>query len=146
MTLTVDTFFVLAFIIVISFELFATLLFHAYLYIDSSDISSKKIIQPIFAHLHSFYMAKNNVFLIVNICHFHLIRCVVDDICYKFLFIYSASQSVKKIIEINPYMLGTMAGGAADCQYWHRNLGVKVKCFHVLCAFILFLRIQLFQF
>lgn len=38
----------------------------------------------------------------------------------------SASQSVKKIIEINPYMLGTMAGGAADCQFWHRNLGIKV--------------------
>ncbi|KAL8483243.1 hypothetical protein ACS0TY_026070 [Phlomoides rotata] len=36
-----------------------------------------------------------------------------------------ASQSVKKIIEINPYMLGTMAGGAADCQFWHRNLGIK---------------------
>jgi len=25
---------------------------------------------------------------------------------------------VKKVIEINPYLLGTMAGGAADCQYW----------------------------
>lgn len=22
------------------------------------------------------------------------------------------------MIEINPYLLGTMAGGAADCQYW----------------------------
>ncbi|KAF2616622.1 hypothetical protein F2Q68_00042427 [Brassica cretica] len=39
---------------------------------------------------------------------------------------YISSQSVKKIIEINPYMLGTMAGGAADCQFWHRNLGIKV--------------------
>lgn len=39
---------------------------------------------------------------------------------------FSASQSVKKIIEINPYMLGTLAGGAADCQFWHRNLGIKV--------------------
>ncbi|KAE9612369.1 putative proteasome endopeptidase complex [Lupinus albus] len=28
-----------------------------------------------------------------------------------------AIYSVKKIIEINPYMLGTMAGGAADCQF-----------------------------
>ncbi|CAL9072043.1 unnamed protein product [Musa textilis] len=33
--------------------------------------------------------------------------------------------SVKKIIKINPYMLGTTAGGAADCQFWHRNLGIK---------------------
>ncbi|GKE17615.1 proteasome subunit beta type, partial [Tanacetum coccineum] len=35
------------------------------------------------------------------------------------------SQSVMKIIKINGYMLGTMAGGAADCQFWHRNLGTK---------------------
>ncbi|CAI9779391.1 unnamed protein product [Fraxinus pennsylvanica] len=40
---------------------------------------------------------------------------------------YISSQSVKKIIEINPYMLGTLAGGAADCQFWHRNLGVKCR-------------------
>ncbi|KAK4785653.1 hypothetical protein SAY86_002342 [Trapa natans] len=40
---------------------------------------------------------------------------------------YISSQSVKKIIEINPYMLGTMAGGAADCQFWHRNLGIKCR-------------------
>merc|ERR1712168_422166 len=31
---------------------------------------------------------------------------------------YIASQEVKKVIEINPYLLGTMAGGAADCQFW----------------------------
>jgi 20S proteasome subunit beta 5 len=31
---------------------------------------------------------------------------------------YAASGTVKKVIEINPYLLGTMAGGAADCQYW----------------------------
>ncbi|CAA2997446.1 proteasome subunit beta type-5-like [Olea europaea subsp. europaea] len=40
---------------------------------------------------------------------------------------YISSQTVKKIIEINPYMLGTMAGGAADCQFWHRNLGIKCR-------------------
>ena len=33
-----------------------------------------------------------------------------------------ASQTVKKIIEINPFLLGTMAGGAADCSFWERNL------------------------
>lgn len=32
---------------------------------------------------------------------------------------YIASGTVKKVIEINPYLLGTMAGGAADCQYWY---------------------------
>ena len=36
---------------------------------------------------------------------------------------YISSQTVKKVIEINPYLLGTMAGGAADCQFWQRNLG-----------------------
>lgn len=35
----------------------------------------------------------------------------------------AGSQTVKKCIEITPYLLGTMAGGAADCQYWERHLG-----------------------
>ncbi|OBZ69155.1 Proteasome subunit beta type-5 [Grifola frondosa] len=35
---------------------------------------------------------------------------------------YVASGTVKKVIEINPYLLGTMAGGAADCQYWETYL------------------------
>ena len=39
---------------------------------------------------------------------------------------FAASQTVKKVIEINPYLLGTMAGGAADCQFWQRNLGQQV--------------------
>lgn len=33
---------------------------------------------------------------------------------------------MKKVIEINPFLLGTMAGGAADCQFWLRNLGIQV--------------------
>jgi hypothetical protein len=48
----------------------------------------------------------------------------------------AASQSVKKILEINPYLLGTMAGGAADCQFWQRNLGVRVRLLYL--GFILF--------
>ena len=43
----------------------------------------------------------------------------------------TASQSVKKIIEINPYLLGTMAGGAADCAYWERNLGMQCRLFEL---------------
>jgi hypothetical protein len=39
----------------------------------------------------------------------------------------SASQTVKKVIEINKFLLGTMAGGAADCQFWQRNLGTQVS-------------------
>ncbi|KAH0830633.1 20S proteasome subunit [Lanmaoa asiatica] len=40
---------------------------------------------------------------------------------------YIASGTVKKVIEINPYLLGTMAGGAADCQYWETYLGVHCR-------------------
>lgn len=39
----------------------------------------------------------------------------------------AASGTVKKVIEINPYLLGTMAGGAADCSFWERNLGIQVR-------------------
>ena len=36
---------------------------------------------------------------------------------------YISSSNVKKVIEINSYLLGTMAGGAADCFFWERKLG-----------------------
>lgn len=29
-----------------------------------------------------------------------------------------SDETVRKVIHINSYMLGTMAGGAADCLYW----------------------------
>lgn len=44
---------------------------------------------------------------------------------------YIASQSVKKIIEINPFLLGTMAGGAADCQFWERDLGRQCRLYEL---------------
>jgi 20S proteasome subunit beta 5 len=44
---------------------------------------------------------------------------------------YISSQTVKKVIEINPYLLGTMAGGAADCQFWQRNLGVQCRLYEL---------------
>jgi len=40
---------------------------------------------------------------------------------------YISSQTVKKVIEINPYLLGTMAGGAADCSFWERELGRQCR-------------------
>ena len=40
---------------------------------------------------------------------------------------YIASQTVQKVIEINNYLVGTMAGGAADCQYWERYLGMECR-------------------
>lgn len=44
---------------------------------------------------------------------------------------YIASQTVKKVIEINPYLLGTMAGGAADCSFWERNLGRECRLYEL---------------
>jgi 20S proteasome subunit beta 5 len=38
---------------------------------------------------------------------------------------------VKKVIEINPQLLGTMAGGAADCQFWERNLGRQCRLYEL---------------
>ncbi|KAG8834386.1 Proteasome subunit beta type-5 [Serendipita sp. 400] len=40
---------------------------------------------------------------------------------------YIASGTVKKVIEINKYLLGTMAGGAADCQFWETYLGIQCR-------------------
>merc|ERR1719391_930405 len=44
---------------------------------------------------------------------------------------YIASQTVKKVIEINPYLLGTMAGGAADCMFWERALAKQCRIYEL---------------
>eukprot|EP01129_Flabellula_baltica_P012435 TRINITY_DN561_c0_g1_i1.p1 TRINITY_DN561_c0_g1~~TRINITY_DN561_c0_g1_i1.p1 ORF type:complete len:296 (+),score=78.73 TRINITY_DN561_c0_g1_i1:28-915(+) len=44
---------------------------------------------------------------------------------------YISSQKVKKVIEINPYLLGTMAGGAADCSFWERELGRRCRLYEL---------------
>uniref|UniRef100_UPI00398ED618 proteasome subunit beta type-5-like isoform X2 n=2 Tax=Pristiophorus japonicus TaxID=55135 RepID=UPI00398ED618 len=44
---------------------------------------------------------------------------------------YVASQTVKKVIEINPYLLGTMAGGAADCSFWERLLARQCRIYQL---------------
>jgi len=41
------------------------------------------------------------------------------------------SQTVKKIIEINDFILGTMAGGAADCSFWERHLTKLCRLFEL---------------
>ena len=38
---------------------------------------------------------------------------------------------MKKVIEINPYLLGTMAGGAADCSYWERVVGMQCRLYEL---------------
>jgi 20S proteasome subunit beta 5 len=44
---------------------------------------------------------------------------------------YIASQNVQKVIEINPFLLGTMAGGAADCSFWERDLGRQCRLYEL---------------
>ncbi|RXN15156.1 proteasome subunit beta type-7-like protein [Labeo rohita] len=42
---------------------------------------------------------------------------------------YIASKEANKVIEINPYLLGTMSGSAADCQYWERLLAKECRLY-----------------
>jgi len=44
---------------------------------------------------------------------------------------YIFSGNVKKIIPINRYLMGTMAGGAADCMYWERNLSRQCRLYEL---------------
>lgn len=40
---------------------------------------------------------------------------------------YIGSQTMRKIVELSNYMLGTLAGGAADCVYWDRVLARECR-------------------
>lgn len=40
---------------------------------------------------------------------------------------YIGSSCMKKVVEINDFMLGTLAGGAADCVYWDRVLSKQCR-------------------
>eukprot|EP00920_Eleutheroschizon_duboscqi_P008706 GHVT01019981.1.p1 GENE.GHVT01019981.1~~GHVT01019981.1.p1 ORF type:complete len:215 (-),score=41.57 GHVT01019981.1:660-1304(-) len=44
---------------------------------------------------------------------------------------YISSQTVRKVIEINDFLLGTMAGGAADCSYWERHLAKLCRLYEL---------------
>lgn len=44
---------------------------------------------------------------------------------------YVDSQTVQKVIEINPALLGTMAGGAADCSFWERLLARQCRVYEL---------------
>lgn len=48
-----------------------------------------------------------------------------------FFFFYTASSNTKKVIEINDYLLGTMAGCAADCVYWDRVLAKQCRMYEL---------------
>uniref|UniRef100_A0A8C3M157 Proteasome subunit beta type-5 n=1 Tax=Chrysolophus pictus TaxID=9089 RepID=A0A8C3M157_CHRPC len=42
-----------------------------------------------------------------------------------------AFKTVQKVIEINPTLLGTMAGGAADCSFWERLLARQCRVYEL---------------
>jgi len=44
---------------------------------------------------------------------------------------FIGSQTVQKIIPINEYLVGTMAGGAADCAYWERILAERCRIYEL---------------
>ncbi|XP_035284158.1 proteasome subunit beta type-8 [Anguilla anguilla] len=44
---------------------------------------------------------------------------------------YIADQFYNKVIEINPYLLGTMSGSAADCMYWERLLAKECRVYEL---------------
>ncbi|XP_043474581.1 proteasome subunit beta type-5 [Leptopilina heterotoma] len=44
---------------------------------------------------------------------------------------FIGSQCVKKVVEINDYLLGTIAGGAADCVYWDRVLAKQCRLYEL---------------
>ncbi|XP_051519829.1 proteasome subunit beta type-8-like [Myxocyprinus asiaticus] len=42
---------------------------------------------------------------------------------------YIDTKTFNKVIEINPYLLGTMSGNAADCCYWERRLAKECRIY-----------------
>jgi 20S proteasome subunit beta 5 len=44
---------------------------------------------------------------------------------------YIGSGTVQKVIKISNFLLGTMAGGAADCSFWERNLATQTRVYEL---------------
>lgn len=44
---------------------------------------------------------------------------------------YISTLKFNKVVEINPYLLGTLAGSAADCQYWQRCLAKECRLYQL---------------
>ena len=44
---------------------------------------------------------------------------------------YIASGNVRKVIEINEFLLGTMAGGAADCFFWEKYVAMQCRVYEL---------------
>ena len=44
---------------------------------------------------------------------------------------FISSNNVRKVIEINDYLLGTMAGGAADCMFWEKYVAMQCRVYQL---------------
>ena len=44
---------------------------------------------------------------------------------------FISSGQVRKVIEINDFLLGTMAGGAADCKFWETYVAMQCRVFEL---------------
>ena len=45
---------------------------------------------------------------------------------------FVGSKTVQKVLPINSHMLGTMAGGAADCSFWIRKVKAEAELFELV--------------
>lgn len=55
----------------------------------------------------------------------------LTDITKLYSLLFAGSQVMKKIVEINDFLLGTLAGGAADCVYWDRVLAKQCRMYEL---------------
>jgi len=44
---------------------------------------------------------------------------------------FISSNCVRKVIEINKFLLGTMAGGAADCFFWENYVAMMSRVYEL---------------
>lgn len=44
---------------------------------------------------------------------------------------FISSNNVRKVIEVNDFILGTMAGGAADCWFWEKYVAMQCRIFEL---------------
>lgn len=44
---------------------------------------------------------------------------------------FISSNQVRKVIEINDFLLGTMAGGAADCSFWEKYVAMQCRVYEL---------------
>jgi 20S proteasome subunit beta 5 len=105
------------------------------LQIDAFERQAMECVKPAHGTTTLGFMFQGGIIVAVDsrasmgtyICKSHHERCQLKGLDLADFFCCSAaSQTVKKVIETNPYLLGTMAGGAADCSFWHRTLGMQV--------------------